>query len=108
MPDTEPIGLKDLISRVKAELLEDPDDEQPLFVVGQVELQISFTVERNINGGINIHVVQAGADKKSTEVQTVKVMLEPIVTADELRQQVTPEQKQTAQKKLTREYRPRG
>ncbi len=104
MADAQPIGLKELIAQIKAELLADHDDEQPLFVVGQVELEISFTVERNVNGGINLHVVQTGGARTSTEVQTVTVTLEPIVTPDELRENVTPVQKEAAQKKLTREY----
>ncbi|GAC1403104.1 MAG: hypothetical protein NVSMB52_17080 [Chloroflexota bacterium] len=106
MADNEPIGLKELITRVKAELLEDFETEQPLFAVGQVNLELSFTVARTANGGINFHVVQVGADTKSTDVQSVKVTLEPLVPLEELRQKITPEQKQTAQKKLTRGFHP--
>ena len=44
MPDKKPIGLQELILKVKEELLE-PDETQPLFIVGSVELEIAFTVE---------------------------------------------------------------
>ena len=52
MSKENPIGLRELIFNVKQELLGEPDNTQPLFVIGQIELEISFTVERNAKGGI--------------------------------------------------------
>jgi hypothetical protein len=59
------IGLKELIDRVREELLEQRSNSNPLFMIGQVELEISFVVERGLNGGIDLHVIQANADKKT-------------------------------------------
>jgi hypothetical protein len=102
MADNEPIGLKELIAQVKRELLEEHDDRQPLFVVGSLELQISFTAERNANGGIDLKIIQAGASAKTTDVQSVKVTLQPIVTVEEVRASLSAEQLQTARKAVTR------
>ncbi len=104
MAESNPIGIKELIARIKAELLEEEDDTKPIFAIAQVELTIAFTAERNINGGINFHVVQTGGERKSSEVQTVTVALEPLVTVDEQRQSISPEQKEHARQRLNREF----
>lgn len=92
----QPIGLKEFIDRVRGELLEEHSASNPIFMIGQIELEISFVVERNLNGGIDLQVVQAKADKKNTEVQTVKVRLDPLVTIDDVRASLAPEQKKKA------------
>ena len=92
MPDKKPIGLKELILRVKEELLE-PDQTQPLFIVGAVELEIGFTVERTAEGGINFQVVEGGVGKTWTEAQKVKVTLDPLLSREEALQGLTPTQR---------------
>ena len=66
-------------------MLDEHDETVPLFAIGSVELEISFSVERDAKGGISIQVVQAGVEKRWTDVQTVKVTLEPLVTVEEIR-----------------------
>lgn len=100
----QPIGLKELISRVKQELLESADSSQPLFLIGNVNLEISFTVERTMNGGIDFQIVQSGVEKNTSDVQTIKVTLEPVLSLDEMRKSLKPQQKQKAQTALTREH----
>jgi hypothetical protein len=101
----QPIELNELISRLKKELLESKDKTQDLFLIGRVELELSFTVERNMNGGIDLQVVQTGVEKTISQVQTIKVSLEPIVSIEEMRKSIKPEQKTKAQRPLTREYK---
>ena len=98
----QPIGLKEFIARVKQELLAEFDHDSPLFVIAEVDLEIAFTVERNMKGGIDFKVLQAGVDKTMTNVQTVTMKLEPIVTPDELRAGVNPKVKQKAANNLVR------
>lgn len=101
MPNPKPIGLKELILKVKEDLLE-PDDSQPLFVVGPVELEITFTVERNAQGGVDFQVVQGGVEKSRTEAQKVKVRLDPLLSREEALQNLTPMQKRQLLKALQR------
>jgi hypothetical protein len=72
-------------------------------VVGQIELEISFTVERNAKGGVDFQVVQGGVEKKWAEAQKVKVMPDPILSRDEVGQDLTPTQKKMAKKALQRD-----
>ena len=105
MADQQPIGLKELISQIKRELLDEQDSSQPLFAISGVDLTISFTVARKLNGGIDFKVVQAGADRSTTDVQTVKVTLEPLITIDEVRKKLSPEQREQATKSTMRTFR---
>ncbi|MCB0165313.1 MAG: hypothetical protein KDI79_13870 [Anaerolineae bacterium] len=102
MANPKPIGLKELILKVKEALLE-PDDSQPLFVVGPVELEITFTVERNAQGGVDFQVVQGSVEKSWTEAQKVKVRLDPLLSQEEALQNLTPMQKRQLLKALQRD-----
>lgn len=106
MANDKPIGLKELIERVKSELLAEHDETQPLLAIGQLELTIAFTAERTAQGGINLQVVQLGGQRGSSEVQTVMVRLEPLVSVEEVRNSLTPEQVLEITKRVTREYEP--
>jgi hypothetical protein len=103
MTKESPIGLKELIRRVKEELLEEHDETDPLFAIGSVELEISFSVERDAKGGISIQVVQAGVGKKWTDVQRVKVTLDPLVSVEEIRETLADEEREQAKKTLKRD-----
>jgi len=102
MSDSNPIGLKELIRKVKEELLEAHDPEAPLFAIGPIELEISFTVERSANGGIAFWVITAGVEGKLTDVHTVKVTLNPLLSAEEIAEGLTYEEKRKATKALKR------
>lgn len=103
MSKEKPIGLKEMILKVKDELFAPHDDGEPLFVVGPVELEIAFTVERDLQGGINFHVIEYGAEKKWTEAQTIKLTLNPVLSTADVVVDLTDEQKQKAKQALKRE-----
>jgi len=96
------IGLSEFIEQIKRELLQDRRTENPLFAIGQVELTISFIVERNANGGVDFTVVQAGVARNTTETQQVKVTLEPLQTPDDVRASLTDVEKSTVKKSVMR------
>ena len=102
MSESKSIGLKELIRKVKEELLEAHDPDSPLFAVGSIELEISFTVERSVNGGIAFWVITAGAEGKLADVHTVKVILNPLLSVEEIAQGLTLEAKCKAKKALMR------
>jgi len=96
------IGLSEFIEQIKRELLQDRRTENPLFAIGQVELTISFIVERNANGSVDFTVLQAGVARNTTETQQVKVTLEPLQTPDDVRASLTDVEKSTAKKSVMR------
>ena len=98
----DPIGINEMISRVKQEFLSVRDTTQPLFKVRQVELEISFTAERNAEGGISFQVVRGDVKKTWSEAQTVKVTLDPIVPLENIGQDLTQGEKAIAEKSLQR------
>ncbi|MDM8532061.1 hypothetical protein QUF63_12895 [Anaerolineales bacterium HSG25] len=100
--DKTPIELRELIEKVKQELMADHDNSEPLFVVGKVELEISFTVERNMDGGVNFQVIRSGVQKTTSEVQKVTVALEPVVSVEEAREKLTAKQIEQAIDSTTR------
>ena len=102
MAKQEPIGIKELIDRVKQELLAEHDTSDPLFTLGPVELEISFTVMRDLQGGINLYVVEYDAEKQWTEVQKVRITLDPIVTREEIIAEFTEEEKKPGKKAIRR------
>lgn len=97
------IGVGELIARLKHELLEEQKGVLPLFAVGQVELEISFTVQKNDQGNIDLKVVQIGRTSSREEVQRIKITLEPLSTVDELRNTLTEQEKTEINKSLVRE-----
>lgn len=105
MPNN-PIGIRELIERVKAELTAPHSGDKPIFALSRVELTISFTVERNHEGSIDLHVIKTGVAKTTTEVQTVVVTLDPLITPEKLGEGMTPNQVETAKKVLYRELFP--
>jgi hypothetical protein len=101
----KPIGIKELIDRAKAELLEQHDASNPIFAIKQVELTINFTVERSGEGGIDFQVVKVGAGKTSSEAQTIHVVLESLVTPDDVRAKLSETQRKNATNSVTRSFR---
>ena len=102
MSKQNPIGIKQLIDRVKRELLQDHDTSDPVFALGPVELEIGFIVMRDLQGGINLHVVEYDAEKQWTEVQKVKIRLDPVVTREDLVSELSDEERRTAKKAIKR------
>lgn len=79
------IGLADLIEQVKRELLaKTPDGEIPFLCVDTVELNLQVTVKREGQGGIKIYVLEAGRKASQDNVQTVKVVLSPLLSKERL------------------------
>jgi hypothetical protein len=58
----EPIGLSELIGRVKTDLLthQPTDDLPPLFSVDEVKLELKVTVTREVKGGLKVYVIELG------------------------------------------------
>jgi hypothetical protein len=94
----KPIGVSELINRIKLDLLSEEGSGAPLFLIGNIELEISFTVDRAINGGIDLQVVSSGVEKTTTEVQKIKLTLEPLEPIERRRLKLTQEHLETAAK----------
>jgi Trypsin-co-occurring domain 2 len=104
MTNPSTIGIKELISRIKEELLQDHDTTAPLFVISKVSMTVTFTVERSFDGRINLQVIEAGGNHKTEEVQSVTLELQPLIEPKQVQATLTPTQTKTAQEGLTREF----
>jgi hypothetical protein len=93
------IGLRELIDIVKAELAEKADGV-PLFLVDKVEVEISFTVERDLNGGINLQVIETSAAKHQSDAHKVTVFLTGLATLEEARARLSAAEQQRIQQML--------
>lgn len=85
--DPKPIGLTELIYKVKQELLSAESrqrDPAPLFAVDEIELELAVTVSREGQAGINIQVVNVGGGASREDAQIVRVRLKPLRSRDEL------------------------
>lgn len=88
MTGESPIGLAELIERVRQELLSAGPDlgEVPIFSVDEVSLELQVTVRREGGGGINIQVIELGGKVGRDDVHTVKLTLTPLVDKQKRRQ----------------------
>jgi|GEM_PF-2713851 hypothetical protein len=102
------LGLNEFIDQVKSELFKAQKESDALFILSEVELEIEFEVAKHANGGVKFVVLQAGVDKTLTSVQTLRVKLEPLLTPEQIRNQLTDDEKTTATEVLKRTYQRRG
>lgn len=103
----QPIGISEFISRIKQELLEEYNQDKPLLLISELELEITFSVERNMQGGVDFVVIESDVNKTMTNIQTLKMKLEPIVLPVDLRDKLSPEEKENAREQLIRSFRPK-
>lgn len=85
--DKDFIGLNEFIYKVKQDLLRpSPDlvDPVPIFAVDEIQLEVSVTVRKEGQGGINIQVLNVGTVVAKENVQVVRVTLKPLRTREEL------------------------
>ena len=86
MAKEKPIGLVELIDKVKEDLLTTKQQSSigPLFSVDEVTLELTVTVHREANGGIQIHVLELGGNINREDAQKITVKLTPLVDRGEL------------------------
>jgi hypothetical protein len=82
----ETIGLHELISQIKRELLTpQPGDPVPLLYVEGVDLELRFVARKTGSAGIKLYVVDVGGEAGVEEGHTVRVTMRPLYTREELR-----------------------
>jgi hypothetical protein len=84
MSQENPIGLAELIAKVKQELFLERNTPTPFFSVDQVVLELQVTVHKEGNAGIKIYVLEAGGKGSREDVQKVTVTLTPLLNKQEL------------------------
>jgi hypothetical protein len=76
------ISLRSFIAEVKEELRATVDNVNPFFDIGEVELEVSFTLNVQAKGGVKLVVVNAGASTEASQTHKVKLKLTPFVLED--------------------------
>lgn len=72
------ISIKEFIKLVKEEIRESIDDENPLFELANVELEVAFQLEANAGAGFKLFVFDASAETTATQTHKVTISLTPI------------------------------
>jgi hypothetical protein len=97
------LSISDLIEQVKADLMRERADASPaLFAISEVEVQVSFTAERNASGGIDLQVVQLGAGGATSQTHSITVRLAPLVTPEDVRAGIDQATQQKIRRVVTR------
>ena len=73
------ISIKEFIRSVKDEILESIDEENPLFELTNIDLEIAFQLEANTGAGFKLYVFEANAGAKATQTHKVTISLSPFV-----------------------------
>lgn len=76
------ISLTDFIKEVKAELIQSIDNDNPFFEMGEVELEVSFSLDAGAKAGAKLLVVDIGGSTKATQTHKVTIKLHPFVYVD--------------------------
>lgn len=71
------ISLTDFISDVKADLRKSADTDDPFFIMGDVELEVAFTLDISGGGKAKFLVVDLATDSKASQTHKVKIKLTP-------------------------------
>jgi len=73
------ISLKDFINEVKQELRASVNDVDPFFIMGDVELEVTFALEVEGGASAKLVVVDLNGAAKGSQTHTVKLTLTPFV-----------------------------
>lgn len=73
------ISIKDFIKSVKEEILESIDEENPLFELTNIDLEIAFQLEANAGAGFKLYVFEANAGTTATQIHKVTISLSPFI-----------------------------
>jgi hypothetical protein len=71
------ISLKSFIEEVKNELRESINADDPFFVMGDVELEVSFALDAKAKVGAKLFVLDVGGSTTATQTHKVKLTLSP-------------------------------
>jgi hypothetical protein len=96
------LSIAELIEQVKTDLLREHESTPALFAISEVEVQVSFTAERNASGGIDLQVVQLGAGGATSQTHSVTIRLEPLVTPDDVRAELDESERADVKRVVTR------
>jgi hypothetical protein len=110
MSKDQPISLSEFIFQVKKDLLDkqlSKDDPVPLFAIDEIEVEVGVTATREAEGnaGLNLTILGVGleAGGKGTvgkeNAQTVRVKLSPLLSKEELFEQLPDSVKQEIRRK---------
>ena len=84
----EKISLKSFIEEVKTELKESINNDDPFFIMGDVELEVSFSLDAEAKAGAKLVVFDIGGSTKATQTHKVKLTLSPFVESESVEEAV--------------------
>ncbi len=104
---SEGIGLHEVIAQIKAELFQEVPESPKAFFVEGVEIEVHVTAKRTAKGGLQISVLQfagleAGGSGEREKGHRVTLRLRPLMTYEEVRQQLDEQIRNAAAPALTK------
>jgi hypothetical protein len=107
---TKEIGLQDLLSQLKAELMQETPDSPRLFFIESAEIEVHVGIRREAQGGIRISVLQlggveAGASTGKERGHKITLRLVPLITYEEARKQLRGDDTKRVVEAVTKEPR---
>jgi hypothetical protein len=88
------LEVNELIKHIKKELSTPPDDDD-IFFVEEIQLEINFTVTGTVDGGFNLGVVTVDSNVNEERIQKVTLKLMPIVSKEELLKKMPEDQRKS-------------
>lgn len=89
MAQENPIGLAELIDKVRQELLAQElltvgpgSGNVPFLSIDEVSLELQVTVQKEGDAGIKINVISIGGSVNRSDVQTIKITLTPLLSKE--------------------------
>ncbi len=76
------ISLKKFIKEVKDDLRSAVDEDDPFFLLGDVELEVSFGLDIEAGAGAKFVVFDIGSKAKAQQSHKIKIKLTPFIHAD--------------------------
>ena len=88
------LGLRELINRVKQDLLsEQLQDDPAIFSIDEVLLELNFSISGDIESGFDLGIVTLGSEINEQRVQKITLKMTPLIQREQLLKKLKIEQK---------------
>ena len=78
------LGLSELISRIKQDLMSDiahDRDKTTVFSIDELTLEVNFVITGDVESGFDIGVVSLGSQVSEERIQKVTIKMTPLLTS---------------------------
>jgi len=79
------LGFKEVLDKLKNDIksIQKQDEKDRMFILNDIEIELSLTINKEGDGGINIGIVKAGGKVAKESIHKVILKLTPFTNGDE-------------------------